>query len=501
MLLSRLTPNLSTSTVVGIGDPDIIDIAVDVDDVGVGTLFVVTGPPSDAAERIDRAVVRGASAIALAAPTRAGIEPPTVACIVVDDVDRAVSRLSAALWGDPSARLGVIGVTGTDGKTTTCHLVDATLRAAGFRTAAMTTIGVLDGGRERSVGSRLTTPEAPELQRRLRTWADAGVEWVTVEATSQGLALQRVADVRFDVGVLTNVTHEHLDFHGSLEAYRRAKRSLLEQAHEWCGTAVVDVADSGACATLGDHAERAGPVVRCGDTPDVDVMTTTLAVEPDRARFLLETPIGSAEIRLPLPGEYNVSNARCAAGAGVAVGLPFDRIVSGLEAPIELRGRMQAIDVGQPFSVHVDFAHTPAAVERMLTDVRRTALVHSRVIVVIGSAGQRDVVKRSWMGHICMRLADHVVFTVEDPRHEPPDRPIEEMAQGAIAAGGVRDETFHCVRDRREAIAVAFETARPGDRVVLCGKGHERSIDWGSHVEPWDEARIAAELLEAQCRR
>ena len=392
------------------------------------------------------------------------------------------------------ADLRVVGVTGTDGKSTTTHLVESVLAASGATVSAVSTVARSLAGRRRPATGRLTTPEADEVASVLAAAEEAGCRWAVLETSSHGLALGRVDAVPFDVGVVTNVTHEHLDFHGSPAAYRRAKGILLDRVGERGGTVVVHVDDPGAASLL---AERRGlAAVRCGTGPDADVRADDVRPDGWGTRFVLRTPAGDAPVRLTLPGGFNVANALCAAGVGVVAGLDVAAVATGLESFVPLPGRMQRVEAGQPFTLVVDYAHTPAALEAVLPVLRR---LHpdGRLILVVGSAGERDRLKRPWMGHLAARLADVVVLTVEDPRGEDPGTPVSELAAGALAAGAVEGHTLHRVIDRRDAIGRAVGLARAGDCVVLAGKGHEGSIEWADHVEAWDEVAVATEALAA----
>lgn len=330
------------------------------------------------------------------------------------------------------------------------------------------------------------------MRRLLAGLAREGCEWLVLETSSHGLALGRVDDVRFDVGVVTNVTHEHLDFHGTPDRYRRSKALLLDKVGFAGGTAVVNVDDPGAASLL--VGRETMPVLRCAIDAEADLRATHIREGASSACFELHVAGESLPVRLPLPGRFNVLNALCAAGAGLAAGVAPEVLGQGLEAFEPLPGRMQRVEAGQPFSVVVDFAHTPAALEAVLRLVRDQHPA-GRVAVVFGSAGQRDLLKRPWMGHLAAQLADLVVVTVEDPREEDPAAAVEQVAAGAEAAGSRRGHDLHCVIDRRDAIVMALTWARAGDCVLLAGKGHERTIAWAQHDEPWDEAAVAADVL------
>lgn len=467
-----------------LGDPEttIGGLSYDVRSVRPGDLFAaLDGEPFRGHAVAPEAVAAGASALLAASEVVPGT--PT---LLSAEPRASLARLATAFHGHPSRRLRVIGVTGTDGKTTTARLVETVLRSSGRVTGSITTVGTTIAGDATPTESRLTTPEASELQRTLARMVDAGVEWAIVEATSHGLVLNRLDEVVFAVGAVTNVTHEHLDFHGGREGYVRGKARLLQRARASGGTVVVNADDPGALAAL----EFAGS----GETVLFGRDGAVRAVDATGSTFMLETPTGRARVRLPLPGAYNVANALCAAACSHVAGLDVQAIAAGLEAATPVPGRLTPVDAGQPFAVIVDYAHSPAAVEQVLELLRRT---HGggRLVVLLGSAGQRDRLKRPWLGELAARRADYSVFTSEDPRFEDADAILAEIAAGAVSAGGREGETFVRVVDRREAVRHALAAARPGDCVALLGKGHESSIVWGSEERAWDEVDVARALL------
>jgi UDP-N-acetylmuramoyl-L-alanyl-D-glutamate--2,6-diaminopimelate ligase len=488
--LARADPSLRL-----VGDPEtwVGGLAYDVRFVRRGDLFAaLDGDPFRGHAVAGEAVARGAVAVLVRREVARG-----VATLEAEDPRASLARLAAAFHGRPSTRLGVIGVTGTDGKTTTAHLTETVLRSAALATGSITTVGMRIAGESVPTESRLTTPEAPEVQARLASMVESGVRWAILEATSHGLVLNRLDEIAFAVGAVTNVTHEHLDFHGSTEGYRRAKAVLLERVRAAGGTAVVNADDPGAVAVLA--AAGACRTVRFGlDAKDADVRALAVAEGSTASAFRLVTPRGEAEVELPLPGRFNVANALCAAACAHAAGLDAASIAVGLAAAEPVPGRMTVLDAGQPFAVVVDFAHSPAAVEQVLELLRRRH-PEGRLVVVLGSAGQRDRLKRPLLGAIAGRCADYSIFTSEDPRLEDADAIIAEIGAGAVSAGGHRGETFACIADRREAIRHAFESAHSGDCVALLGKGHERSIVWGDEERPWDELAVARSLLAELC--
>jgi UDP-N-acetylmuramoyl-L-alanyl-D-glutamate--2,6-diaminopimelate ligase len=473
------------------GDPQtpVRGLAYDARTVQPGDLFAaLDGDEFRGHAFAAEAVARGAAALLLEHDV--GVEVPM---LLAERPRASLARVAAAFHGHPGLELGTIGVTGTDGKTTTIHLIEAILRAAGLLSGSISTIGVRVGDEPARASTRLTTPESPDVQAELRRMLDAGAHWAVVEATSHGLALDRLAGIPFAVGAVTNVTHEHQDFHGSPAAYRRAKAILFEAVGAAGGTAVVNGDDEAAIQLL-DFAGGARVLRFSAAGAPADVVATGVELDADGARFVLGTPAGAVPVKLPLPGSFNVANALCAAACALAAGILLEAIARGLEGAPAVPGRMMRIDAGQDFVVLVDFAHTPAALAAVLASLRDLH-PEGRMIAVLGSAGERDLLKRPWLGEVAERGADYTVLTVEDPRFEDPDEVIAQIAAGARSAGGVEGETFVRITDRRAAIRHALERARRGDCVLLAGKGHERSIVWGSEERPWDEAAVARELL------
>jgi UDP-N-acetylmuramoyl-L-alanyl-D-glutamate--2,6-diaminopimelate ligase len=464
-----------------------------------GALFIaLRGSSTDGHRYLDDARRRGAIAALVEAwsPRLEGFQ----AAVRVRDSRAALARVAAALYGDPSGSFGVIGVTGTDGKTTTTFLIDALLRQAGHRTGLVGTVAVRIAERLDEHEARQTTPESLDLQRLLAAMRDARVDWAIIEATSHGLELHRLDCCSFDIAVVTNITHDHLDFHGTLEAYRRAKARLLEfvdrrdDGRRYPRGVALNADDEGA-RSIARFAGSA-PVVWYGlESGWADIRAQQVRPHAEGTDFELVTPHGSAAARLKLLGTFNVENALAAASAGYLLGLSPARIAEGLERLEHVPGRLHRITVGQPFTVIVDYAHTPEALRRLLQLVRQ--LVRGRVIAVFGSAGQRDRAKRPLQGAIAARLADFAVFTSEDPRDEDPDRIIAEIAAGAREAGAVEGRDYLCIEDRATAIRAAMRRASAGDAVLLLGKGHERCIIYGSERRPWDEpAEALAALAE-----
>jgi UDP-N-acetylmuramoyl-L-alanyl-D-glutamate--2,6-diaminopimelate ligase len=320
-----------------------------------------------------------------------------------------------------------------------------------------------------------------------------------LEATSHGLDLHRLDETRFVIGAVTNVTHEHLEHHGTVQAYRRAKGILFERVAEAGGTAVVNADDPGAMEMI-PFAASARVLRYSAAARPAEIAAERIELRSDGSSFDLTDGTTRRSVNVPLVGGFNVENSLCAAAVAVSVGLSWDAVVEGLENVEPVPGRLVRLDAGQAFSVIVDYAHTPeslAKVLRLLNGLHPSG----RLIVVSGSAGERDVQKRPLQGAVCARLADFSVFTSEDPRFEDPDLIIRQIAEGAVEVGGIPGETFTTITDRREAIRHAISLAGPGDCVLLAGKGHEGSMIWGREKRPWSEADVANEILKERAAR
>jgi UDP-N-acetylmuramoyl-L-alanyl-D-glutamate--2,6-diaminopimelate ligase len=414
--------------------------------------------------------------------------------ILVRDSRAELATVSAAFFGHPSRELGVIGITGTDGKTTTTYLLDHILRSAGLTTGLVGTVAIRVAGKESLHASRQTTPESSDIQRYLRHMVDSSTEWAILEATSHGLVMHRLDHVQFRIGAVTNITHEHLDFHGSIDAYRRAKALLLERVASNAGVAVINADDLGARSIV-PFARGADLLQFSSQDRRADVRATNIRSGANGSVFDVEVRFGErSEVRLPLIGDFNVSNALCALSVALATGINLEIAARALETAPSVPGRMVTIDAGQPFSVVVDYAHTPDSLRKIL-HVLRGLHRDGRLLVVFGSAGERDREKRPIQGRVAAELAEIIVVTSEDPRGEDADVIIAEIAGGAEAAGAEPGIRVFRRTDRRDAIRLALAKANPGDCVLLAGKGHEGSIIWGRMKVPWDEAGAARDIL------
>ncbi|MGD1052475.1 MAG: UDP-N-acetylmuramoyl-L-alanyl-D-glutamate--2,6-diaminopimelate ligase [Candidatus Dormibacteria bacterium] len=497
MLLSDLLRQSRIDATLG-GDPEVTAVEYDSRRCHPGTLFVaVPGFHVDGHDFAAAAVQAGAVAVIA---ERAPVPPIPAATplVQVESARRALSALAATLAGHPSRRMTVAGITGTDGKTTTATLLWAAWRAAGERAASVTTVDLRIGDEVRPSSGRITTLEATELHAFLAAAAAAGCTRVAVETSSHGLHLHRVDDVDYDLAVYTRITSEHLDIHGTREEYLRTKRRLLELVGTRPGgLAVLDRDDEFAFPRLATMPVAHRLTYSATGRRDADLIAEDIRVGASGVHFTASTPWGRAEVQLQLAGAFNAANALAAlaaacggAGATGGGGSPLEAAVRGLADLGRVTGRMERVDLGQDFTVVVDYAHTTAALGRVLEELR--AATPGRLWAVFGSAGERDREKRGAMGRAAARLADVVVITDEDPRGEDRLAIVEEIAAAAEDAGAARGTALHLIPDRSEAVDFAIGHASPGDTVLLAGKGHERTIETASGPRPWDE-RVEAE--------
>jgi UDP-N-acetylmuramoyl-L-alanyl-D-glutamate--2,6-diaminopimelate ligase len=407
--------------------------------------------------------------------------------VVVSSTRRTLADLAAALFGRPSSRLRLLGVTGTDGKTTTVQLVSQVLESAGKCNGFATTTDFKVGDRQWENLTRQTTVEALEIQELLAQMVHAGCSHAVLEATSQGLEQERLRGCDFDVAAATNVTSDHMDWHKTQENYLAAKRRLFEQLKP-AGTAVLNV-DDGSLEYF--RAAAPGRVLTYGIEHRADFVATDVSYWQSSLVFRLHGPEGHTDVELGLLGRFNAYNALAAAAMGYAEGLTLDQVAEGLRHVRPSPGRMERIDVGQPFRVLVDYAHTPNSFENVLIEGRALAAAsNGRLLVVFGCSGERDRSKRPIMGAAAARLADFFVLTDEDPHSEDPRQIVGEIEAGA--AGG----HYVVEMDRRQAMALAFSEAKSGDVVLITGKGHERSmLVTGDRKIDWDERGIVRDEL------
>ncbi len=468
MLLDQLLHALDVREVVGRRDAvDVADVAYDSRRVVPGALFVcVPGAVVDGHDHAAAAVAAGA--VALVAERPLDVAVPQV---IVADARGAMAPLADRFFGEPTRTLRVAGVTGTNGKTTTAFVARAILEAAGERCGLLGTIEQRVGGVAEPV--ERTTPEAIDLQRTFRRMLDAGDRACAMEVSSHALELRRVEGVRFAAAAFTNLSQDHLDFHGSMEEYFAAKARLFDGR---CPTAA-NAAD--------DYGRRLDATIRFG-TGDADVRADELVLDASGSRFTLVTPAGSTPVRTRLRGAFNVANVLAAASLAHLMEVPLEAIAAGVASVAGVPGRLEPVEAGQRFTVLVDYAHTPDALQTVLRTARD--ITRGRLIVVFGCGGDRDRAKRPLMGAVAASLADDVVVTSDNPRSEEPDAIIAEILAGI-------DRPVLVEPDRRVAIQTALARAAADDVVVIAGKGHEQGQERAGTKVPFDDRLVAREAL------
>ncbi|MCF6277513.1 MAG: UDP-N-acetylmuramoyl-L-alanyl-D-glutamate--2,6-diaminopimelate ligase [Anaerolineales bacterium] len=462
-----------------------------------GDLFVaLSGEYFDGHHYISTAIQRGA----VAAVGEQAILNLPVPYVRVANARQALAHLAAAYYDHPARKLTMIGVTGTDGKTTTSNLLYQILLEAGLRVGMISTVNAIIGDQILDTGFHVTTPDAPDTQRYLAQMVDAGLTHVILETTSHGWAQYRVDACEFDIGVITNITHEHLDYHGSYEAYRAAKGRLFESLTQTVekpqGNPRLSVLNRDDISYDYLTAIARGPQVCYGVDGVAGVRAVDIRHLPDGIEFAIIGDDFRVAVKTSLFGAYNVSN--CLAAFSVAVfglGIEPDTAARGIAALNGIPGRMQPIDLGQDFTVIVDFAHTPNALRVAIQAARK--MTPGRVIALFGSAGLRDREKRRMMAETSVELADFTVLTAEDPRTESLQSILAEMGAGAKSRGGIENENFWRIEDRGTAISFALQLANPQDVVLICGKGHERSMCFGETEYLWDD-RVATHAALAE---
>jgi UDP-N-acetylmuramoyl-L-alanyl-D-glutamate--2,6-diaminopimelate ligase len=448
--------------------------------------FCVVGARADGHTFASKAVAAGAVGLVVERP----LDLP-VPQVVVRDVRRAMARIAAAFHGHPSDDLLLLGITGTNGKTTTAYLLESILSAWGRTTGLIGTIETRVGKASRP-GVR-TTPESVDLHALLAEMRDEGVDAVAMEVTSHALALHRIESVRFEVAAFTNLSRDHLDFHRDMEDYFQAKRSLF--VPERVGAACANVDDPHGRKIVEDAAV---PTIGFGISDDADVRAHDVRMGPWGTEFVISlsggVPAGDVKISTALVGAFNVSNILAATATAALANIDMAAIEAGVTALRAVPGRFEAVDCGQPFTVVVDYAHTPDSLENALREARRIAQSSDgRVICAFGCGGDRDAAKRPLMGAVAASHADVVVVTSDNPRSEKPLSIIDQILEGLVAErGGVPDAVLV---DRREAITEVLSLARLGDVVVVAGKGHETGQEFAGFTVPFDDRLVAGEVL------
>jgi UDP-N-acetylmuramoyl-L-alanyl-D-glutamate--2,6-diaminopimelate ligase len=480
---------------------EISGLAYDSRALAPGNLFFcVSGFRSDGHEFAPAAVREGAAALVVERPLGLGVPE-----LHVESARRAMAPLAARFFGSPARELRVVGVTGTNGKTTSAYLVQALLQARGASCGMLGTVKSVIGGQEREV--QRTTPEAIDLHRDLRAMLDAGDQACAMEVSSHALELGRADAVPFAAALFTNLTQDHLDFHPTMEDYFLAKRRLFLPDPDLAAPpprlSVINVADRYGSRLAAEVTESHPPPVTFAVGAPADYRAEDLRCGFAGCEFRLITPAGERDVALPMPGHFNVANALGALAVAHGLGEPLDVLLAALERGVRVPGRFEPVDRGQDFAVLVDYAHTPDSLENVLQAARELVTVdgrrEGRVLCVFGAGGDRDRGKRPLMGEIAARSSDITFVTSDNPRSEDPEAIVAEIATGFRAPRGGGDRDIHEIVDRREAIEAAVGAAQGGDVLVIAGKGHEQGQEFAEGRKiPFDDVTVAGEALDAR---
>lgn len=472
-------------------------IALDSRKVKPGDVFIcLVGGSTDGHAYIPTAIKNGAVAVV----GTKQLNSLTVPYLQVDNARETMAYLAASLYDNPGRQMTVIGVTGTDGKTTTSNLIFHILKAAGKKVGLISTVNAMIGEEVIDTGFHVTTPESPEVQAYLARMVEVGMTHVVLETTSHGLAQHRVTGCEYDVAAITNVTHEHLDYHGSYENYLATKGQLIQSLQlthpKSLGNPRFSVLNADDASFTSLKALVESNWISYSIQGKGDLNAETIQANPDSIDFVVCLRGQKASVHCPMPGLFNVSNCLAALGATVAaLNIDLALAAASISSFSGVPGRMEKIEMGQPFKALVDFAHTPNALKVALEAAR--PMVKGRVIAVFGSAGLRDMEKRKMMAAESVKQADITFLTAEDPRTESLDGILEEMANAARENGGVEGTNFFREPDRNMAILRAVQMAQPDDLVIACGKGHEQSMCFGTVEYPWDD-RVAMKAALAK---
>jgi UDP-N-acetylmuramoyl-L-alanyl-D-glutamate--2,6-diaminopimelate ligase len=468
-------------------DREIAGIVYDSRRVTPGMVFVaIPGAHVDGHDFINSAIDKGASAIIC---ERNGFSSPRATKIKVPDVREALARAAASFYHHPSTKLQVIGVTGTNGKTTVAFMVKELLEAAGIKTGLLGTVRYEIG--DRVIPAQRTTPEALEVQQMMAQMVVSGCKACVMEVSSHALEQKRVAGIEFDVAIFTNLTQDHLDYHGTMENYFSAKQKLFTRTANGSkrGAVVINIDDASGARLAGDTDVEVKLTYGIGGA--ASIRATNIELKPDTSNFTVETPKKTFQCKLPLIGRHNIYNALAATGAAMALDLEPGRVQFALNRMRPVPGRLESVSIGQSFAVFVDYAHTDDALKNVLETVRE--ITPGRVLLLFGCGGNRDAGKRSKMGRVAAQLADFTLITSDNPRNEAPEKIAAQVEEGFCA---VKKSDYATELDRKRAIEEIISMAKPGDTVLLAGKGHETYQEFEDTVVPFDDRVYAREALE-----
>jgi UDP-N-acetylmuramyl-tripeptide synthetase len=484
MRLLELLSGIKQVQTYGITDVEVTGVAYDSRKVKPGNLFFcITGFKTDGHTYAKAAVENGASVLIVERPV-AEVDLPQ---IVVDNSRKSMAQISSAFYGHPTRKIKLIGITGTNGKTTTAFMVENILRAAGHKTGLLGTIECRIGDDVLPV--ERTTPESADLQRLFETMVRSGVTAAVMEVSSHAIDLMRVEACEFNAIVFTNLSQDHLDYHGTMEEYFSVKKRIFDDTIGSDVSHIINIDDEYGRKLVVEHSRV--NQIRYSVKEKTELCADKIELKNDGSDFMLETSAEKLPVSIKLPGMYNIYNALAATGASLAVNVDLNTARAGLEELVRVPGRFERIDCGQDYDVIVDYAHTPDSLEKVLKAARE--LTSRRLIAVFGCGGDRDRGKRPLMGKIAVDVSDYVVVTSDNPRSEDPDRIIADILEGI---NGVNGALFEVVADRRMAIEQAISKAEKGDFVVIAGKGHETGQEIAGVKTPFDDVLITKELLK-----
>lgn len=489
MELKDIVQALPAASVEGPLDRPVAGITYDSRRVTPGMVFVaLNGQNTDGHDFIASAIERGAAAVIC---ERNGILFPRTTKIRVPDGREALARAAISYYEHPSAKLKVVGVTGTNGKTTVSFMIKAILEAGGIKSGLLGTVQYEVA--DRVIPAQRTTPESLDVQHLMAQMLQGGCQACVMEVSSHALEQKRVFGIEFDVAIFTNLTGDHLDYHGNMENYFQAKKKLFALLSQGTkkGTAIINIDDAHGARLCGE--ENLEVVITFGLGTPAHLRASKIELTREGSRFLVEAPERSFALRLPLIGRHNIYNALAALGAGLALDIPIVKLQAALNALPPVPGRLEKICSGQPFGVFVDYAHTDDALRNVLTTLRE--ITPGKVLLAFGCGGNRDTAKRARMGQIAAELADHTIITSDNPRREAPEKIAGDIEQGFRAA---RADGCEIEIDRRRAIQQIIAKAEEGDTVVIAGKGHETYQEFEDTVVPFDDRVHAQAALQAR---
>lgn len=483
MKLRKILEGLEIEEIKGSLDKDITGVAFDSRNVDKGYIFVaIKGFKSDGHDYITEAINKGATAIILERDVE--IKDNDITVIKLLDSRASLSKVSANFYENPSKHMNMIGITGTNGKTTITYLIKSIFESNGNKMGIIGTIGsVIDG---KLMKTENTTPESTIIQKYLKDMVNINIDSCVMEASSHSLDLKRVEDCNFDVGIFTNLSREHLDYHETLEKYFNAKLKLFTMTKK---SNIVNIDEVYGAEIVKRVSHLKTPIITYGIVEKADIYATNINYHLEGVDFTLNTPSGKIDINLNIPGEFSVYNALAAASCGCVYDIDLEIIKKGLEAVEGVKGRFELVPTNSDFTVIIDFAHTPDGLEKVLTTIEQFA--EGRVVALFGAGGNRDKTKRPIMGETVGKHADFLIVTSDNPRNEDPAKIIDDVLEGVKKA----NHNYVAIVDRREAIKYALENAEPKDIILLAGKGHETYTIIKDKVLPFDERQIVLDIL------